>query len=195
MASTFRGMIEFMDQLGIYDVILPFLLVFTIVFAILEKTRVLGVETMGENKQVSKKNINALVAFVVGFLVVASTQLVSTINEAMANMVLLLLLIVSFLLLVGSFHTGTSEFFLDPKKHKFFYWFFMGLMLVGILGIFLHAIKTEDGQPFLYYAWDWLSQYWDNGAVGSVIMILVLVGFMAYITNGGPKAPEKEENK
>ena len=40
--SVFRGIIEFFEKIGIYDVVLPFLLVFTIVFAILEKTKVFG---------------------------------------------------------------------------------------------------------------------------------------------------------
>jgi len=85
--STFRSVIEFFGDIGIYDVILPFLLIFTIVFAILEKTRIFGTEKI-EGEEVTKKNINAMVAFVVGFLVVASTRLVSIINETMANMVL-----------------------------------------------------------------------------------------------------------
>ncbi len=190
MVSTFRGMIEFLGEIGIYDVILPFLLVFTIIFAILEKTKVLGTEKIGD-KDVTKKNINSLVAFVMAFLVVASTELVRTINEVMANIVLLLLLSIGFLMLAGSFHSGKSEFFLDKDKQPFFYWFFMVLMLVGIIGIFLHAIQYE-GQPFLIFAWEWLGQYWDNGAVGSLIMILVLVGFMIFITNT-PKTEEKKK--
>ena len=102
--STFRGIIEFFGQIGIYDVVLPFLLVFTIVFAILEKTKIFGVEKVGE-AEYTKKNLNAMVAFVVAFLVVASTRLVAAINEAMARIVLLLLVSVSFLLLIGSFYS------------------------------------------------------------------------------------------
>ena len=89
--TIFRGAIEFFQRLGIYDVVLPFLLVFTIVFAILEKTRVLGTEDI-EGKKYTKKNLNAIVSFVVAFLVVASTRLVAVINTALANIVLLLLL-------------------------------------------------------------------------------------------------------
>ena len=37
--SSFRSAIDFFGQVGVYDVILPFLLVFTIMFAILEKTK------------------------------------------------------------------------------------------------------------------------------------------------------------
>ena len=42
--SPFRTGIDFLDKLGVYEVLLPFLLIFTIVFAILEKTKVFGTE-------------------------------------------------------------------------------------------------------------------------------------------------------
>ena len=101
--STFRGMINVLGQIGIYDVVLPFLLVFTIVFAVLEKTKILGVEKY-QGEVYPKKQLNAITAFVIAFLVIASTRLVSLINEALANTVILLILSVMFLLLIGSFY-------------------------------------------------------------------------------------------
>src|SRR3989344_9411007 len=100
MAETtaFGGVVQFLDRLGVYDVVLPFLLVFTIVFAILEKTRVLGVDKV-DGKEYTKKNLNAIVAFVIGFLVVASTNLARAINSVLANVALLLALVISFLML------------------------------------------------------------------------------------------------
>lgn len=190
MASTFRGIIEFFDRLGIYDVILPFLLVFTIVFAILEKTKVLGLEKIdGNDELVTRKNMNSMIAFVVAFLVVVSSELVRTINEAMGNMVILLMLSISFMMLVGSFHKGDEEFFLNDTYKNIF----MVIMFVGIVGIFLHAIHYE-GQPFLEYAWDWLDSKWDTNAVGSIIMILVMVGFMMYITSDKSDKKKKNDN-
>src|SRR3989338_6710532 len=142
--STFRGIISFFGDIGIYDVVLPFLLVFTIVFAILEKTRVLGVDKV-EGDSYHKKNINALVAFVTAFLVIASTRLVALINEAMANIVVLLLLSVGFLLLIGSFYKEGEEVFLEGGLRTFF----MVIMFIGITLIFLHAVKTDDEQSWL----------------------------------------------
>jgi len=72
MASVLGNVIQFFEKIGIYDVVLPFLLTFTIIFAILEKTKVLG--TFGKEKD-SKKNLNAMVAFVMGFLVIASEKI------------------------------------------------------------------------------------------------------------------------
>ena len=67
--SVFRGIIEFFGDLGVYDVILPFILVFTIVFAILEKSQVFGSEKI-KDVEYTRKNLNSMAAFVIAFLVV-----------------------------------------------------------------------------------------------------------------------------
>src|SRR3989338_6986549 len=67
MATPFRQVIEFFDTIGLFDVVLPFLLVFTIVFAILEKTKVLGTEEI-DGKKYTKKNLNAIASFVINHI-------------------------------------------------------------------------------------------------------------------------------
>jgi len=44
MATPFRDIIDFFGNIGVFEVVLPFLLVFTVVFALLERTKVFGVE-------------------------------------------------------------------------------------------------------------------------------------------------------
>ena len=78
---------------------LPFLLVFFIIFALLEKTKILGTEEI-EGTTYTRKNLNAMIAFVVSFLVVASSKLVEIIADVSSQMVVLLLASVFFLLLV-----------------------------------------------------------------------------------------------
>ncbi|MDP2908831.1 MAG: hypothetical protein Q8N77_03415, partial [Nanoarchaeota archaeon] len=80
--SPLAGAIEFLNEFGFYDVVLPFLLVFTLVFAILEKTKIFGVE---EKKP--KKNINAMIAFVIALFFVATTELVAGTREMLPNVV------------------------------------------------------------------------------------------------------------
>ncbi len=168
--SAFRGVIDFFGKIGVYDIVLPFLLVFTIVFAILEKTKILGIEKV-VGKEITKKNINAMVALVVAFLVIASTQLVSIINQFMANIVLLLILGISFLLLVGVFFSD-KEFNLE----NFPRWklTFMLIMFVGIVIIFLEAL-------------DWLKYvfavfaYWDATWAATILFLIVIFAFMYYV--------------
>src|SRR3989338_9518794 len=101
-SSTFRAAIDFLGRAGVYDVILPFILVFTIVFAILEKTKVFGMENI-EGKEYTRKNLNAMTAFVIALLVIGSAQIVDILNIVSSQVVILLFASVFFLLLVGSF--------------------------------------------------------------------------------------------
>ena len=55
--SVFRTAIGFLDKLGVYDIILPFLLVFTLVFAILEKTKILGLEKTAQEEDKTRMEI------------------------------------------------------------------------------------------------------------------------------------------
>jgi len=127
--TVFGGVIEFFNRLGVYDIVLPFLLVFSIVFAILDKTKVLGFDEI-EGKKYPKKSLNAIVAFVISFLVVASANLVKVINEAVANVVLLLIVLIMFLMLVGTM-VGDKEISMEnyPNWMKFF----MLLLFMGIV--------------------------------------------------------------
>jgi len=188
MVSTFRAAIEFFDEIGIYDVILPFLLVFTIVFAILEKTKIFGTED-ADGKKVTKKNLNSMAAFVIAFLVIASSKLVETITEVSANVVILLLLSVFFLLLIGSFYKEGEPVFLEGKWKSVF----MIIMFVGIVAIFLHGIKTDSGEPWLEWAWDELTNNWTSTSIASVILVIVVVAFMFYIVKGEESTTKSEK--
>lgn len=180
--STFRGIIQFFGELGIYDVILPFLLVFTIVFAVLEKTKLFGTEKIGD-REYPKKNLNSIVAFVAAFLVVASTRLVAAINESVANVVLLLLLSICFLLLIGSFYKEGEPVSLEGKWRSLF----MVIMFLGVVLIFLQAIKV-DNRGIVQYVYDYLMVNWQSNFTASVIFIIFIVIFMVWVT-ASPSAP------
>lgn len=177
--TVFRGVINFLDKIGVYDVILPFLLIFTIMFAILEKTKVLGTEKI-EGKEITKKNINAMVSFVVSFLVIASTRLVSVINETMSHVVLLLILVVSFMLLVGVFF-GSKEITLE--NYPGWITFFMVLIFISIIVIFLNAV---DWLKYILH----LFSSWNAEWAATIILFIIVIGFMVFIT--WEKKPKKE---
>ena len=178
--SVFRGTLGFFAEIGIYDVVLPFLLVFTLVFAILEKTRIFGMEK-GDKGETTKKNLNAMVAFVTSFFVVASAQLVAIINQTLAHTFLLMLLGILVLMLVGTLHTSDREFALTGGLQKFF----IGLMVVGLFLIFLNALG------WLQLIYEYLMQFWDSIAVSSIIMVIFVVGILWYVT----KSPSTKADK
>lgn len=182
MATPFREVIEFFDSIGLFDVVLPFLLVFTIVFAILEKTKVLGTEEI-DGKKYTKKNLNAMAAFVIAFLVIASSQLVEIITTVSANAVVVLFLSVLFLLLVGSFYKEGESIYLQGGWKVLF----MIIVFISIIGIFLDAIKTSDGRTWLERLGDFTESGSDELA-GSILLLALIVFAVFYAV----KEPSKE---
>lgn len=182
--SVFGGVIDFFGRVGLYDVVLPFLLVFTVVFAILEKTKVFGVEKIGSNTY-TRKNLNAMTAFCIAFLVVASAQLVEIITTVSAAMVILLMFSVLFLLLIGSFMKEGQVELTNGWNI-----FFMFMMFIGLVVIFLNAIKT-DGRSWLELIWGFASGGHTSMAVGSIVLIVIIVLFMIYIVRD-PNLDKKE---
>ncbi len=183
--TAFRDVLGFFERLGVYDVILPFLLVFTLVYAIFDRTKVLGTEHF-DGKEVSKKNLNAMIAFVIAFLVIASAQMVAIINTAMPMIVILLFLGVFFLLLVGIFYSEKEEVLLTDKWKIMF----MVIMFVGILCIFLYAIPSSSGEPFLNVLIEFIVNNYNTTAVSSIILMIVVIGLMLYIIRE-PKAAKE----
>ena len=189
--STFRTSIEFLDKVGVFDVVLPFLLVFTIVFALLEKTRVFGTEKVG-GEEYTKKQLNSLAAFVIAFFVIASSRLVEIVTKISSNVIILVLASVFFLLLAGSFHQQKPEgYFLEGR----FKTLFMIVMFIGLVFIFLNAIETSDGKTWLNLVFDWLRQFSDNVSVSSIVLILIVIAIMFYIGALGSSKSEGEAKK
>ncbi len=187
--SVFSGVIEFFDRLGVYDVVLPFLLIFVIVYSILEKTRVLGTQEL-DGKQIAKKNINSMVAFVVAFLVIVSSKMVGYINKALPRITLLLLVLISFLMLIGVFFSEKEEVMLQGGWRTFF----MILMFIGVVLIFMGVIETSSGTTWLEWTWDKVVNQYDSTAVSAIILLIVVVGIMFWVTKepGEKKTEEKE---
>ena len=129
-----------------------------------------------------KKNLNSIVAFVIAFLIVASSRLVAIVNEVASNFVILLMLSILFLLLVGVFHKEEEAgFFLTGGWRTIF----MVIMFVGIVLIFLNALGwLED-------TWKFVGITGPSEAIGVAVLLLVFILFIMFIV----RDPKKTENK
>ena len=189
MATPFRQVIVFFDSIGLFDVVLPFLLVFTIVFAILEKTKVLGTEEI-EGRKYTKKNLNAIASFVIAFLVIATKEIVAIINETVAKAVIVLFFSVLFLLLVGAFHKEEKESMYLQGGWKIA---FMIITFIAIAGIFLDSIKTSDGKTWLQRLSDFTGSGNDTLA-GSIVLMAIIVLFIVYAVKDPSKSGSSSEH-
>tara|TARA_Y100000310_G_C20548330_1_gene746741 strand:+ start:590 stop:1129 length:540 start_codon:yes stop_codon:yes gene_type:complete len=165
LATPLYDAIEFMKSFGIFDVVLPFLLVFTVIFGVLEKTKLFGKE--GDS---SRKNINAMVAFTIGFFVVAATQVVTVIQTALPYIMLLLILIITFMILYGStLSEGEINVWEHFEKHKGIFAF--GLF-IAILAIVLGAMDMLGGLV------NWVYQTVTAPVIYTIVLLLVVAIFM-----------------
>ncbi len=89
-----RDLFQFLKDFGVYEYILPFVLVTTIIFAVLEKTEIFGK---------GKTNVNIVISFVVGLLLVAQQSIVETINLFLPRVSLIIVVILMGLVVVTMF--------------------------------------------------------------------------------------------
>lgn len=94
---------------GFYDIVLPFLLFFIIIFAILEKTMILGhtgVKNQFRDDRKPKTNLNVIAAVVISLIVILQTPTIELINSYLTNMAMWILIAVMGLLVFALFAEG-----------------------------------------------------------------------------------------
>src|SRR3989338_7097050 len=105
---AFSNVAASLQNFGVVDFLLPFILVFTIVFAVMQRTKILG-----ENK-----NYNVIIALVLGLLFViphitGSYPLgydpVAVMNQSLPSISLVAIASIMLLLLMGIFITDFSK--------------------------------------------------------------------------------------
>jgi hypothetical protein len=167
--------LTFLQSPALTKFVYPFLLIFFIVFAILEKTKVLG-----ENKQ-----INALVSFVIGFIFVGAVFP----KEIVSNLILFLavaIVIVFVVLLLWGFVMGEEGLKVSaaPKALKIF----IGIVIIiaVIFGV-LWAAGVDISNLFgNFFDWlfhsSWSSSFWTN-----FIFVLLVAAALAVALSSGKK--------
>lgn len=185
MTSPLQNAITFFKDFGLFDVVIPFLLVFALIFAILEKTRILGTEKI-KGEDVPKRNLNTIVAFVIGMLVVATNKIVSAINTALPNIVLIIVSFIAFLMMVGVF-VGTGELNF-AKEHPRFTMGFIVVSLILLILIVLNSLKLDNGKTWLESIMDYVVNNSSGPAVMSIIFLIIAVIAIIYVTS----SPKKE---
>ncbi len=163
-----QGIIE-LENLGLTDVLLPFLLVFAISYAILENVGMF-----------SKKNINVIISLVMGLLVVIphvtgnfnTYDPVEIINQALPSISLFVIAIVMFFILAGAFGA-------EPGLAS------TGRNLVAIFAILV--VGYIFGQAAGWWGDhlpSWLDFLNDSSTQALLVVVLVFGLIITYITGG-----------
>ncbi|MAG78699.1 hypothetical protein CL616_05030 [archaeon] len=123
----FNAFMGTLDSIGFYTVALPFLLIFTIVFAMLEKIKLFGPQS---------RKFNMLIALVMAFLVIRVQSLVETINTFLPQVSFLALIFIVFLLLLGILIGPTEGGWKGIPL-------FLGVVVT--IGVIIYALMSSSG--------------------------------------------------
>lgn len=154
------------------ELVLPFLLVFVVIFAILQKARIFGE---------GKRQIDALVALVIGLIVVAFGKAVGIIINLVPFLAVSAVIILVFMILYGMvYKEGDFE-----MSHGLRIGF--GI-LIGIALVIAVLIVTGG--------WDYILENWVYGSEGDVFInvvffIVIIAAVAAVVWGGGAKKDKK----
>jgi len=163
---AYQDVFQALANIGLLDVILPFILVFTITYALLQRTMLLGFEGKAESPK-PKKAINAMIAFIMGFFAVLATNLLHTLNILLSYMVLLL--IVGLLLAIMFGIAGGSA------QSKLLKAIMMTLFFLFVLYALAQAGIIDASRL----------------STGMILLILAIIGTLVWLSlRGGKKKPE-----
>jgi peptidoglycan/LPS O-acetylase OafA/YrhL len=164
--TVVKEAVQFLADLGLLDVVLPFILSFTVLYSVLERTKVLG-----ENKQA-----NAMVSFVVGFFTVAALQVVQLL-QTLVPWIAAGLVFVAFVLFIAT-ALGAEDL---RKTHLPVA---LGFIVVGLLA--LYTLGLTGNIPF---------EFLEKVVLPLVLAAAVFVAMLYYITyekkKPTPKTPQK----
>jgi hypothetical protein len=141
--------------------VLPFVLVFTVVFAILQKSGILGKD---------KKQIDAIVALVIGLVTISFANAVGIITSLLPFMAVAIVIILIFLILIAMMSVSGGEFEL-PKALK--------NTLIGLVSIaVVIAVMIATG------AWNYVLDKWFYGTgegLANFIFITAVLVAVAFV--------------
>lgn len=178
MATSYQ-LTEFMRNLeawGLLDVMLPFLLIFTIVFATLQKTEILGKE---------KRNFNTIIALVFSLLVVIphvtgsyaqNYDPVVIMNAFLPGIAMVMVAVIALFILIGMWG-GEAKWAGGTPSFIIFI-----LAIIAVVWIFGAAANWWDG-------WSWANSFFGQEVVSIVIIVLVFGIIIRFIT-GSDKPSE-----
>ncbi len=170
-SGVFQDFILRLDELGITDVLLPFLLIFTIFFAILQKTRILGE---------GKKNMNMILALVIALTVIIphvtggypsdNWDPVVIMQKALPTVSVVVVAIIMLMILIGLF----------GGEYKMFGVALSGWIAFISIGIIILIFGASAGW---WEGWDWFVNIFGADSA-TILIILVVFGLVvAFITS------------
>jgi len=158
--------------MGVFDIILPLIMIFTIVYAVLERTKIFGPD---------KKSINAVIAIAVSFMAMQNLYITSFFKILFAQVALGLAILVALViitgLLMGSKNTHSWKFIITILGFMVFVWMFSRAAdeYQMYYGVYAFGIFTSD--------------WWAANASWLILLAIVAIVVIAVTSSSKGDAP------
>ena len=171
--ATDAAQLNFLQSPVLTKFIYPFLLIFFIVFAILEKTKIFGDD---------KKQINALIAFVIGFIFITAIFPKEMVNNLILFLTIAIVIVFVVLMLWGFIMggEGVKVFENSPKGLKWAIGIFI-IIAVTIAVLWAAGVNLSDIFDKLFHA-HWSSEFWTD-----LVFVVLVAGGLAVALSSGKK--------
>jgi len=156
-----------LEDLGVVNVVIPFVIIFVVLFAVFEKV-----------KMFKDSKINAVLSVVISFIAIAAVDVAKNINLFSYYLVLLLFGGIIILIFLGIFG-GMPDVLTKERKWWTMIVFFILLSIALLYGLYASGVRPDLG-PISY---DWLSRL-----VPIAVCILVFIAVVWFVTSGGKAA-------
>lgn len=160
MATPIGYYLQELAYLDVFYYVLPFLLVFAVVFAILDKVKMLG----------EHKGINAVIALSIGLLSLQFDKVPLFFRSLMPNLAIGLSVILAAILLLGLF-IGDAGKTSGIKKYGF-------LSIAGVVAIWVIISSIGD------YSW-WTGGFWYDNLPTIIAGVIIIGAIVAVVAGGG----------
>ena len=158
----FGSFLQQLESLGFFDYVLPFLLIFALVYGILDKSGFLG----------DNRGVNVVIAVAVGFLSLAFGDVSAFFSLIFPKAGIGLSVLLVALILMGLFVPLGDD---DTTRWGGYVFFGLGVLL--FLYIFFSSVNE-----FAFWRGDWLTTYWPG-----ILILIVSVGIIALVVFGGKR--------
>jgi hypothetical protein len=183
MAVDFANAIRLLESYGVIDFLLPFFLIFTVLYAVLKRVKVLG----------DNDRFAIIVALILAILVVvphvtgnypAGFDPIDVLNEVLPSVALVVLAIIMLFIMVGTFSERDNLFF--PN------WLTNVVSFIAV-GFLVYVFGTSLGwwtSPGTFSLFSW----WSDDLT-SLLVILVVGGLVIKLITGDSTTTKTAEEK
>lgn len=155
MAVDLRGLFAYWESIGVFDVVLPFFLVFSVAYTIFEQTQIL-----------KNKKVNAIVSVIIGILFVQNQYLVGILHSFIPNVALFIIVVLMVFLVAGTFLGAKA----DVTAQNAF-----GIAAIIAVAAVVWALLVQP--PY----WNWI-YFFDDQTIATLVLVGIFVFVIWFVT-------------